>query len=84
MRVCVHKSAFFMYAISRLLNTVHDFNMKSDFTTPKIYTGGVAISEWHLLSKTQKSEALSKQWYVYYSFRNPETKQLVRQPNVKQ
>jgi integrase len=62
---------------------VHDLPMKSNFSNPKFYTGGVDISKWNKLSKTEKSEALSKDWYVYFSFRNPKTRKLQRQSNIK-
>ncbi|WP_239004359.1 tyrosine-type recombinase/integrase [Lacinutrix sp. WUR7] len=57
--------------------------MKLNYTEPKIYTGGVDINSWTKLSKTQQKEALKKDWYVYYSFRNPKTQRLVRQTNIK-
>lgn len=62
---------------------VHDLPMKSNYSGPYIYTGGVDITTWSKLSKSVKEVALSKEWYVYYSFRNPETGKLVRQPNSK-
>lgn len=62
---------------------VHTFPMKSNYSKPKIYTGGVAISQWNKLSKSEKEIALSKDWYVYFKFRNPETKKLTRQSNIK-
>jgi len=57
--------------------------MKLNFSSPKIYTGGVLISEWSKLSKLQKEEALGKDWFVYYSYRNPQTQKLQRQPYIK-
>ena len=57
--------------------------MKLNFSSPKIYTGGVLISEWSKLSKLQKKEALSKDWFVYYSYRNPKTQKLQRQSYIK-
>lgn len=78
---------FFMAAISLLLQNVHGivhvFNMKLNFSEPKIFTGGVAISDWSKLSDQQKQEALEKDWYLYYSYRNPKTGKLERQPNIK-
>jgi len=62
---------------------VHDFTMKLNFSEPKIFTGGVAISQWSTLSKTEQESALQKDWYIYYSFRNPITGKLERQPNIK-
>ena len=56
---------------------------KPQFSTPKIYTGGVTISDWKLLTTQQKEEALNKDWYVYFSFRSPDTGKLVRQNPIK-
>ena len=66
-----------------LLRTVHDFKMIQPFSEPKIYTGGVDISGWSKLSKTQKSDTLSKDWYIYYSYRDPKTDKLRRQPIIE-
>lgn len=62
---------------------VHDLPMKSNYSGPFIYTGSVDIKAWSKLSKSEQEEALSKEWYVYYSFRNPKTGKLVRQSNIK-
>ena len=62
---------------------VHDLPMKSKYSIPKHYTGGVDISTWNKLTSKQKSEALLKDWYVYFSYRNPKTGKLERQPNIK-
>lgn len=76
-----------MTTILLLLQTVHenvhDFTMKLNFSEPKIFTGGVAISQWSSLSKIEQENALKKDWYIYYSFRNPKTGKLERQPNIK-
>ncbi|APQ18771.1 tyrosine-type recombinase/integrase [Maribacter hydrothermalis] len=45
----------------------HDLSTKSNFSAPKIYTA--------------KGD-LSKRWYVYFSFRDPVTKKLVRMKNI--
>ena len=63
--------------------TVHVFNMKLNYTEPKIFTGGVDISKWNKLSKEEQKAALEKDWYIYYSFRHPQTGKLVRMPNIK-
>ena len=63
--------------------TVHVFNMKLNYTEPKIFTGGVDISKWNKLSKEEQKAALEKDWYIYYSFRHPQTGKLVRLPNIK-
>jgi hypothetical protein len=57
--------------------------MKLDYSEPKIFTGGTDINSWSKLSNREKKEALSKRWYVYYSFRNPKTGKLARQTNIK-
>lgn len=62
---------------------VHDLPMKSNYSGPYIYTGNIDIKTWSKLSKSAQEEALSKEWYVYYSFRNPQTGKLVRQSNIK-
>lgn len=76
-----------MSTILLLLRTVHenvhDFTMKLQFSEPKIFTGGVTISDWAKLSKAEQKIALEKDWYIYYSFRNPQTNTLKRQPNIK-
>ena len=49
-----------------------DLTLKTkNYSEPNIYTGGVDIRLWSKLSKDEKKEALSKKWYVYYKFRNP-------------
>tara|TARA_R110002051_G_scaffold314290_1_gene391188 strand:+ start:96 stop:836 length:741 start_codon:yes stop_codon:yes gene_type:complete len=45
----------------------HDLSTKSNFSAPKIYTA--------------KGD-LSKRWYVYFSFRDPISKKLVRMKNI--
>jgi integrase len=52
------------------------------FTEPKIYTGGIDVTNWNQLTPEQKHKALSKRWYVYFSYRHPETNLLVRQANI--
>lgn len=63
--------------------TVHVFDMKRAFSEPKIYTGGADAKSWSKLSKKEQRDALSRNWYVYYSFRDPSTGKLKRQPNIK-
>lgn len=45
----------------------HDLQMKKNFSLPKIYTA---------------NGNLKKRWYVYFSFRNPETGKLDRMKNI--
>lgn len=72
------------FLLLRTVNaSVNVFDMKLNFSTPKIYTGGVLISEWSNLTELQKEEALNKDWFVYYSFRDPRTQKLKRQPHIK-
>lgn len=66
-----------------LQEKVHVFRMKPDFSEPKIYTGGVDITNWSKLAPKAKKMALAKSWYVYYSFRDPNTGKLTRQKNLK-
>ncbi|WP_223154832.1 tyrosine-type recombinase/integrase [Aestuariibaculum sediminum] len=57
--------------------------MKINYSEPKFYTGGVDVNQWSKLSKKEQKEALEKEWYVYYTFRNPKTGKLTRQTNIK-
>lgn len=75
-------SSFFLL-LQKVHDTVHDLPMKLNYSEPKIFTGGVDISKWSKLTYKEKKNALSKSWYVYYSFRNPKTGKLVRQTNIK-
>ena len=82
-------SKYFL-ALQKVHDSVHDFEffedkttlMKKKFSEPKIFTGGVDIKDWNKLKKAEKEKALSKEWYVYYSFRQEDGK-LKRMPNVK-
>jgi integrase len=65
------------------LNSCKTLLKKKDFSEPKIYTGGVNILLWSSLSEKEKKVALSKKWYVYYSFRDENTGYLKRMPNIK-
>jgi len=76
-----------MSSISILLRTVNEnvnvFKMKLNYSEPKIFTGGVNISLWSNLNRLEQKEALKKQWFVYFSFRDPKTGKLKRQPHIK-
>ena len=71
--------------------TVNDFTsksanlltMKRNYSEPKIYTGGVDVTQWNKLTSKQKKEALEKDWFIYYSFRDEKTGKLKRMPHVK-
>lgn len=65
------------------LNQNHFLTMKKNYTPPKIYSGGKSLDEIKKLSSDEKEALLKKSWYVYYSFRNPETNELKRMPNIK-
>ncbi|UAM98018.1 site-specific integrase [Polaribacter litorisediminis] len=72
------------FLLLRTVNaTVNVFTMKLNYSEPKIYTGGVDISQWSSFSSEQKKTALSKDWFVYFSFRNPETGRLKKEPFIK-
>ena len=79
------QTVFFMSSFYTILRNVHDnvhtLPMKQ-FSEPKIFTGGVDLLNWHNLTLEQQEKALSKRWYVYFSYRDPETKRLVRQMNI--
>ncbi|WP_276166506.1 tyrosine-type recombinase/integrase [Zobellia alginiliquefaciens] len=57
--------------------------MKLNYTEPKIFTGGVDITQWSALDKKQRNDALAKAWFVYFSFRDPDTGKLKKQPFIK-
>ena len=57
--------------------------MKLNYSEPKIFTGGVNISTWSTLTLREKKTALEKDWFVYFSFRNPKTGKLEKQPFIK-
>ncbi|MEP2401375.1 hypothetical protein, partial [Ekhidna sp.] len=57
--------------------------MKLNYSEPKFYTGGVPINGWSKLTYRQKKDALAKNWYVYFSYRNPKTNKLERQTPIK-
>jgi integrase len=72
------------FLILRAVNArVNDLSLKLDYSEPKIFTGGIDISNWSKLPTAKKKEALSKSWFVYYSFRHPETGKLKKQPFIK-
>ena len=72
------------FLLLRTVNaSVNVFTMKLNYSEPKIYTGGVAISTWSKLTIKEKNKALSKYWFVYFSFREPTTGKLKKQPFIK-
>ncbi len=56
---------------------------KPNYSSPKIYTGGIDITDWKLLSKEDQAKALKKSWYIYYRFRDPITGNLKLQTPIK-
>lgn len=63
-----------MLSLTQILKTEYDFEygkgmIERQYILPKIYHGG-------------KDFDLSKRWYVYYSYRNPQTGEMKRQPAV--
>jgi integrase len=65
------KATFFMSKLLLLLlnehGNEHDLNLKKNYSEPKSYNA---------------DGDLTKRWYVYYSFRNPDNGQLTRQKNL--
>lgn len=57
--------------------------MNQPYSEPKIFTGGVNITQWKDLSSAEKKQALSKEWFVYYSYRDPDSGKLKRQSHIK-
>ena len=56
--------------------------MKKKYTI-SLYTGGVNVKKWDILTKTEKTNALKKRWCLVWFFRNPKTDLLERQTNYK-
>lgn len=63
--------------------TTQILSLKKNYSTPRIYTGGVDITLWNQLSKEEQNKALSKDWYIYYKFIDEKTDKLKRMPNIK-
>jgi integrase len=64
-------------------HSTHNPMSKRNFSIPKIYTGGLEITNWNSYTSEEHQEALKKDWYIYYSFRNPITSLLTRQTPIK-
>jgi len=43
----------------------------------------VDASKWSSLTKSEQKAALAKSWYIYYSYRDPDTQKLKRQANIR-
>ena len=74
-----------LHILAAVNETVNVFELKPKrkYTEPKIYTGGIEVSKWSKYSNEQKEKALKKQWFVYFSYRNPKTKLLEKQSFIK-
>jgi len=57
--------------------------MSQPYSEPKIFTGGVDINHWKNLTSTDQKLALSKEWFIYYSYRDPKSGKLKRQSHIK-
>lgn len=83
-------SKYFLF-LQTVNDTVNDLGciscknivMRKNFSEPKLFTGGININEWKTLNKKQKDEALAKDWFLYYSFRDKQSGKLKRMPHVK-
>ena len=60
----------------------HTNLMKKKYTI-SLYTGGINVKDWDILTKTEKTNALKKRWCLVWFFRNPKTDLLERQTNYK-
>ena len=74
--------------MSKTLQNILKVNEKvnktlKQYSKPKIYCGGGDIKDWNLKSEREKADALKKDWFVYYSYRNPDTGKLEPQKRVK-
>lgn len=71
--------------LTNVNETVNVFDLKPQkkFSEPKIYTGGLDIRKWSKYSNEEKQKALKKEWFVYFSFRNPKTNLLEKQAFIK-
>ena len=74
-----------LHILASVNETVNVFELKPKrkYTEPKIYTGGIEVSKWSKYSNVEKENALKKQWFVYFSYRNPKTDLLEKQPFIK-
>ena len=70
-------SIFFYFYERTIHDTVYkntnSLLMTKNFSIPKIYTGGFDIKTWNQLNAVEKENALSKNWHLYYSFRDLKT-----------
>src|SRR5690606_2220095 len=81
-------TAFLMFKTKgnplKVHSKVHFFQKMQKKYSIGFYTGGGNIKDWNSFTKSEKQNKLSKEWYVFWSYRNPETNKLERQePNIK-
>lgn len=75
--------------MNKIIDKIKNVHLNVHFLTARkkytigFYTGGINLSEWNDLSKNRQKEVLSKEWYLRWSYRHPETYKLVRQNNIK-
>ena len=74
-----------LHILRNVNKNVNDFTLKPKrkYSEPKIYTGGLEIAKWSKYSKAEQEIAMKKNWFVYFSFRNPKTGFLEKQPFIK-
>ena len=74
-----------LHILRQVNENVNDFTVKPkrNYSDPKIYTGGIEITNWTKYTKAEQEIALKKNWFVYFSFRNPKTNFLEKQPFIK-
>ena len=74
-----------LHILETVNETVNDFYLKPkrNYSEPKIYSGTLDYKKWSKYSKTEQDEALKKDWFVYFSFRNPKTDRLEKQSFIK-
>ena len=67
-------------SLASFLSTTN--KMKKKYTI-SLYTGGINVKDWDILTKAEKRKALKKSWCLIWFFRNPKTDLLERQTNYK-
>ena len=72
-----------MARIIDLLNSEYSTEyFKLNYTIPKIYPKKVLSKPIGEFTVAEKKELLKVRWYVYYSFQNPVTNKMERQPPI--
>ena len=65
-----------------VLPTVLPLNVKTDYSIT-FYTGGIPLDKWEEHTPKEQAQALKKDWYIRWSYRNPVTGKLEKQNNIK-